>query len=278
LATKALAAEREHVTARAVRHVAGARVHPPELDAIAVEEPLEIRLGGRPLAVTMRTPGLEKEMVLGFLFAEGLISGPADVALSPGRGGNVFRAKLLARSASGRRRAAKTRRGTLTTSACGVCGRLTIEDLLARIGTARRAAPVAIAAIRGAPDVLRQSQAAFEQTGGLHAAGALDRQGRLICAAEDIGRHNAVDKVVGLLLAAARLDEAAILAVSGRASFEILQKAAAARIPVVAAVGAPSSLAIDLAERAGICLAGFVRGAKFNVYAHAERLAAGAGG
>ncbi|MCE9581208.1 MAG: formate dehydrogenase accessory sulfurtransferase FdhD [Planctomycetes bacterium] len=265
------------MTARAVRRVAGTTIRPAELDAIAVEEPLEIRLGGRPLAVTMRTPGLEKEMVLGFLFAEGLITGPADVALSPGRGGNVFRAKLLKRSASGRRRTAMTRRGTLTTSACGVCGRLTIDDLLARIGTARRAPQVPIAAIHGAPDVLRESQASFDQTGGLHAAGALDRQGRLLFAAEDIGRHNAVDKVVGLLLASARLDEAAILAVSGRASFEILQKAAAARIPVVAAVGAPSSLAIDLAEGAGICLAAFVRGKKFNVYTHAERLVGGGG-
>ena len=267
-----LPVSREPVTARAVRRVRPGRRPPePELDAVAVEEPLEIRLGGRPLAVTMRTPGLEREMVLGFLFAEGLISQASDAEVRIEPRGNLARVRLRSgRCAPSLARA--TRRGTITTSACGVCGRTSVQDLIARVGHARDAAPISAAVIARAPRILRGAQPSFGKTGGLHAAAALDRRGRLVASAEDVGRHNAVDKVVGLLIDARDLAAAALLTVSGRASFEILQKAAAARIPAVAAVGAPSSLAIDLAERAGIALAGFVSAGRFNLYSHPERV------
>lgn len=266
---KPLPPDREPVTARAVRRVrVGRRAGPPELDAVAVEEPLEIRLGSRPLAVTMRTPGLEREMVLGFLFAEGLIGSAADAQVVVEPRGNVARVRLRA----GHAHPTATRRGTLTTSACGVCGRFSVQDLLDRVGRARDAAPVPASLVARAPALLRSAQPSFGQTGGLHAAAALDARGRLLAAAEDVGRHNAVDKVVGLLLDAGTINRPALLAVSGRASFEIVQKAAAARLPVLVAVGAPSSLAVDLAERAGIALVGFASGKRFNVYAHAERV------
>ncbi|MCC6741371.1 MAG: formate dehydrogenase accessory sulfurtransferase FdhD [Planctomycetia bacterium] len=247
---------------------AGRPAGPPDLDAIAVEEPLEIQLGARPLAVTMRTPGLEREMVLGFLFAEGLIAAAADARVAIEPRANVARVRLRA----GRAHPAATRRGTLTTSACGVCGRFSIQDLLDRAGRARRAPPVAASLVARAPGILRSAQPSFGQTGGLHAAAALDARGRILAAAEDVGRHNAVDKVVGLLLDARSLDRPALLAVSGRASFEIVQKAAAARFPVLVAVGAPSSLAVDLAERAGIALVGFASGKRFNVYSQSQKV------
>ena len=266
---KSLPPDREPVTARAVRRVRVGRAEPkPELDAVAVEEPLEIRVGGRPLAVTMRTPGLEREMVLGFLFAEGLIGAAADATVVIEPRGNIARVRLRA----GRPHPTATRRGTLTTSACGVCGRFSVQDLIDRVGRARDAAPIPASLISRAPCILRAAQPSFGKTGGLHAAAALDSRGRLLAAAEDVGRHNAVDKVVGLLLLAGTLDTPALLAVSGRASFEIIQKAAAARFPFVVALGAPSSLAVDLAERADIALAGFAGKGRFNVYSHPERV------
>ncbi len=266
---KPVVPDREPVTARAVRRIrVGHRAPKPELDAVAVEEPLEIRLGARPLAVTMRTPGLEREMVLGFLFAEGLIGAAPDATIVIEPRANVARVRLRA----GHVHPTATRRGTLTTSACGVCGRFSVQDLLDRVGRARDAAPVAASLVARAPALLRSAQPSFGKTGGLHAAAALDARGRLLAAAEDVGRHNAVDKVVGLLLDSRSLDRPALLAVSGRASFEIVQKAAAARFPVLVAVGAPSSLAVDLAERAGIALVGFASGKRFNVYSNAERI------
>jgi FdhD protein len=253
-------------------------------DAVAVEEPLEIRIDGETIATTMRTPGRDAELALGFLFAEGLIAGPGDVGSVGhcGRAGDEGRGNVIdVRSAGGHRIAAERvlegRRWAPTTSACGVCGRRTIEDLLARVP---RAAPRSIGADLAARTVaeLLASQPVFARTGGLHAAAVRADDGALLAAAEDVGRHNAVDKAVGSLLARGLLGRGqaapalAVLAVSGRSSFEIVQKAAMAGIGCVASVSAPSSLAIDLAREAGIVLLGFVRGGGWNAYANADRL------
>ncbi len=257
------------------------------LDAVAVEEPLEIRIDGEAVATTMRTPGADADLALGFLFAEGILSGAADVsAVAPcGRPGDEGYGNVIdVRSAAGMRldpeRLLEGHRVAPITSACGVCGRRAIEGLAARIrplDATRRVAPALLVA---AVEAISRSQPAFVRTGGLHAAVLLAEDGALLAAAEDVGRHNAVDKVIGALLRAGRIGAGAapgqgpaVLAVSGRTGFEIVQKAAAAGVPAVASISAPTSLAVDLAAAAGIALAGFVRGGSMNVYAHAERLA-----
>ncbi|MBN4049508.1 formate dehydrogenase accessory sulfurtransferase FdhD [bacterium AH-315-N03] len=250
-----------------------------ELDSIAVEEPLEIRVAGDALAITMRSPGEDRFLAVGFLHAEGVIESIADVGsvahcgrpdeegfgnvidVTPGPGVVLDPSKLEL-----------SRRGTLTTASCGICGRRSIDDLIGRVGPVGRNVSVARAVIAAAPDRLLESQRAFATTGGVHAAAAHRPDGSVVAHAEDVGRHNAVDKVVGKLLYEATLEEVAFLMVSGRVSFEIVQKAAAARVPIVAAVSAPTSLAIDLAERAEITLLAFVRGGRMNVYCHAHRL------
>ncbi len=256
------------------------------LDEVAVEEPLEIRVDGERVAVTMRTPGADADLALGFLFAEGIIGGAGDVGSVShcGRPGDEGYGNVLdVRSAGGApidvERVLEGRRWAVTSSACGVCGRRSIEGLLERVGRIERATRIAERAVAACVERLRSAQPIFGRTGGLHAAAAFAEDGALLASAEDVGRHNAVDKVVGALLragAVARGAPPAVLAVSGRSSFEIVQKAAAARIAVVASVSAPSSLAVDLAERAGIALAGFVRGGRLNVYANAWRLTDGA--
>jgi FdhD protein len=264
------------------------------LDALAVEEPLEIRVDGDPVATTMRTPGADHDLALGFLFAEGIIAGAEDVGtiIHCGRPdqegyGNV----LDVRSAGGVRidpeRVLSGKRFVRVSAACGVCGRQTIDDLLDRVPRVDPALRVDAALVPLAMEALRRSQPVFERTGGLHGAVLVDGAGALLAAAEDIGRHNAVDKVVGALLRLGILGARVpggdvargpgvtrpmLLAVSGRAGFEIVQKAAAAGIPAIASVSAPSSLAADLATSAGVALLGFVRGERMNVYAHAERL------
>jgi len=253
-------------------------------DAVVVEEPLEIRVDGETIATTMRTPGQDAELTLGFLFAEGMIAGAGDVGSVAhcGRAGEEGRGNVIdVRSAGGHRidveRVLEGRRWAPTSSACGVCGRRTVEDLLARVPRApSRSVDVELAARAVAE--LGASQPAFARTGGLHAAAIRGADGALLAAAEDVGRHNAVDKAVGSLLARGLLGRGqlgpppAVLAVSGRSSFEIVQKAAMAGIACIASVSAPSSLAIDLAREAGIVLLGFVRGDGWNAYAHAERL------
>jgi FdhD protein len=256
------------------------------LDAVAVEEPLEIRVDGETVAVTMRTPGLDADLALGFLFAEGLVSGARDVSAiahcgRPGEEG--FGNVLDVRSAAGTRidpeRILEGRRFVQPTSACGVCGRRAIDGLVARIPRVDGSRRVAPARVVAAVEALSRAQPGFARTGGLHAAALVGADGAVLAAAEDVGRHNAVDKAIGALLRSGRLGAGAsgerpdILAVSGRAGFEIVQKAAAAGVPVVASVSAPTSLAADLAEAAGVALAGFVRGGGMNVYAHAWRLA-----
>ena len=256
-----------------------------ERDALAVEEPLEIRVDGETVAVTMRTPGQDVELALGFLFAEGIIAGAADVgsAAHCGRPGEEGYGNVIdVRSAGGApidaERVLEGRRWVTTTAACGVCGRRSIEQLLARCGRVDGTARISRRAVTASVERLAADQPIFARTGGLHAAALFAGDGTLLSSAEDVGRHNAVDKAGGALLRRGLVGKGAgaaglgLLAVSGRTSFEIVQKAAAAGVPVVASVSAPSSLAVDLAGQAGIALLGFVRGGRLNVYANAWRI------
>lgn len=273
-----------HVNQGVIR-VSGDEWHQDD-DVLATEEPLEIRLirwdGERPvennIAVTMRTPGDDFELAIGFLFGEGIIRGRHDfsdvgycldedepqcenivtVTLMPGHDFDMSRLE----------------RNFYTTSSCGVCGKAALEAIEVQgcefIESDIRVDPDLV---RTLPDRLRAAQEVFEQTGGLHASGLFDADGRLLSLREDVGRHNALDKVIGEQVLARRSNlEDRILLLSGRASFELLQKSLMARIPVVAAVGAPSSLAVELAQNFGITLIGFVRPESFNIYTHPERV------
>ncbi|HXU29429.1 MAG TPA: formate dehydrogenase accessory sulfurtransferase FdhD [Thermoanaerobaculia bacterium] len=255
-------------------------------DALATEEPLEIRLlwGGdrkTTVAVTMRTPGADAELSLGFLFAEGVIRSASDVvALVAGDGSepggaegepNVVEVTLAPGIEPD---LAPLDRHFFSNSACGVCGKAALEGLALRVerpaGSGPRVDPALIAAL---PDRLRAAQGLFDATGGLHAAALFDPEGRLLAVREDVGRHNALDKLVGASLRAGDLPwSERIVLVSGRSSYEILQKSLAAGAPIVCAVSAPSSLAVELATRFGVTLVGFLRGDRFNVYAGAGRL------
>ena len=249
-------------------------------DMAAVEEPLEIRLNGESFVVIMRTPGADRELTAGFLLSERIISGPDDLDVirhctdpNGEHAPNVVNV-LLARDLSANLDAVlASRRTTMAGSACGVCGRRTIDDLITGVEPVRSSWRVPARVIDSLPGVLRAVQNAFAETGGLHAAGLFDREGRLLASAEDVGRHNAVDKVIGgqVLMDRLPLDER-LLFVSGRAGYEIVQKALVARIAVVASVSAPSSLAITLARDGGLTLLGFVRDGSFNIYAGAERI------
>jgi FdhD protein len=250
-------------------------------DVAATEEPLEVRLHGKPFAVLMRTPGHDRELAAGFLFSEGVIRGSADIGAvehcrHPDRPGahNVVDAYLLGEAAASVDGHLTERRRVLTTSACGVCGRTTIESLRVRASRLQPDARFTRGMVASLPDRLRSYQGVFDETGGLHAAALFTADGRCEAAAEDVGRHNAVDKAIGALLMAERLPlPDAALVVSGRASYEIVQKAWLAGVGLVCAVSAPSSLAIELAAEAGITLLGFVRDGAFNVYSHPERIA-----
>jgi FdhD protein len=235
-------------------------------DRVAVEEPLEIRVRGRALAVTMRTPGHDEELAVGFLHGEGLLAGPV-LAAGPTHdlANNIVEVDAELRPQARERR-------FYTTSSCGVCGKGALEEVAVHAeplvpGTPR----VTRALLASLPDRLRQP--GFEVTGGLHATGLIDTTGTLLCVREDVGRHNAMDKVIGraLLDGALPLGDR-ILCVSGRLSFELVQKAAVAGCPVLVGVGAPSSLAVELATDRAMTLAGFARGGRVNVYADAGRL------
>jgi FdhD protein len=250
-------------------------------DRVACEEPLEIQLGAVSLAVVMRTPGHDVELVTGFLVTERVVDSLADVeavrhcseAPDPAATDNVVRVTLRP---GARVDLDKLRRNLFASSSCGVCGKATLENALATAKPLDDPARVSTALLLGLPAQLRAAQPAFDETGGLHAAGLFDANGGLLAAREDVGRHNAVDKVIGWAARGGRLPLAGCtLMVSGRASFEIVQKALAARIPIVAAVSAPSSLAVSLAEAAGIALVGFLRGRGFNVYGARGRVVAG---
>ena len=253
----------------------------PADDRAAAEEPLELRLHGRPFAVIMRTPGMDRELAAGFLLSEGIIGSSADIgAVEHCRHPhhpevhNIVDVYLVGEAAAGLDAHLEQRRNVLTSSSCGLCGRVTIESLGAR------ASPLAVRPVIGRalagslPARLRERQAVFDATGGLHGAALFTPEGGCDASAEDVGRHNAVDKVIGAMLIEDRVPlDGRTLVVSGRASYEIVQKAWMASIPVVCAVSAPSSLAIELAEEAGITLLGFVRVGGFNLYTHPARIA-----
>jgi FdhD protein len=256
---------------------AGALTSAP--DRLAVEEPLEIRLGGRRFTLTMRTPGHDEELAAGFLFAEGFVASAGDLReirrVRDSRGAAEPNSLDVILNVAADDLRGRMRRNFVVSSSCGVCGKTSIEALSRRIEPPAGDARIAAAVLLSLGAKMRESQAAFAATGGLHAAALFDLAGNLRAIREDVGRHNAVDKLVGWALGQRMipLGEWALL-VSGRASFEIVQKAAAVGVPILAAVSAPSSLAAELAEEAGTTLVGFLRDGSFNVYAHPERIAA----
>lgn len=239
-------------------------------DVLAVEEPLEIRVGDKPVSVTLRTPGEDFDLAAGFLFSESILRKGEDVESYRHWGSpNVVRVSLRE---DVRVDLQRLQRHFYSTSSCGVCGKVTIDAL--RVQTAPIESPLRVSrdVVIGLPDLLRAQQKTFDATGAIHAAGIFSAGGELLRVREDVGRHNAVDKVIGSYFReGVPLDEH-ILVVSGRTSFEIVQKAIVARIPVLAAVGAPSTLAVELARELGVTLLGFVREGRFNVYSGAERL------
>jgi FdhD protein len=249
-------------------------------DWVVIEEPLEIRAQGpgqKPtsVAVTMRTPGHDAELAVGFLYTEGLVLSRADVVAARDcvsrRGGGACNVVQVVLSTSFDGSALK--RNFFATSSCGVCGKATLDQIAVRCPPVAAGPVVGRSIVVGLPNAMRGAQSVFDRTGGLHAAGLFDPAGRLIAVREDVGRHNAVDKLVGRAFLDGELPLAGrILLVSGRTSFEILQKAAVAGVPIVCAVSAPSSLAVSVADRLGITLVGFLRGSSFNVYTHPGRI------
>jgi len=236
-----------------------------ERDQVAVEEPLEIRIGGRPVAVTMRTPGHDEELALGFCLSEGLR--PDDARLPDDLAANTVEVDAPGFDPS------RLQRSFYTTSSCGVCGKGALEAVSVEAPRIESALRVPLALVSALPERLREAQAAFAATGGLHAAGLFSPDGDALCVREDVGRHNALDKVVGWAFRAGRLPLAGcVLCVSGRLSFELVQKAAVAGCPVMVAVGAPSSLAVEVGRDRGITLCGFVRDGSANVYSEPWRI------
>jgi FdhD protein len=250
-------------------------------DILAVEEPLEIRLGcdgdgkrlHRAISVTMRTPGHDAELAVGFLFTEGIIASREQVrGVRSCKASNVVRVDIQPGVAVD---LARLERHFYTSSSCGVCGKTALEAV--RVVSRNRPPPgrpvVEAGVIHRLPETLRSAQAVFDQTGGLHASALFDPAGNLLCLREDVGRHNALDKLIGAQFLAGRMPlTESVLLVSGRASFELVQKAAIAGIPILAAVGAPSSLAVDLAREHGLTVLGFVRQERFNIYTGVSRI------
>jgi FdhD protein len=234
-------------------------------DVVAVEEPLEIRINGAPVAVTMRTPGHDEELALGFALSEGLR--PEGARMSDDLAANTVELDAPGFDP------ARLARSFYTSSSCGVCGKGALEAVAVEAPRVESGLAVSAQLVAGLPDRLRAAQPAFEATGGIHATGLFDERGELLCLREDVGRHNALDKVVGWAFRAGALPlERGILCVSGRLSFELVQKAAVAGCPLLVAVGAPSSLAIELARDRGVTLCGFVRDGRLNVYTEPWRL------
>lgn len=271
-----LSAENRLGTVRAdiLRYRAGARLESCN-DLVAVEEPLEIRLRGRSLAVTMRTPGNDPELAAGFLLSEGIIHQREDIlemapclqSESPDNTLNVFVAPAVAVDFE------RLTRHVFASSSCGLCGKATIDAVRQSFPPIASGIPVSAALLLELPKQMQAAQPAFALTGGLHAAAVFEPDGRLVVLREDIGRHNAVDKALGHCLLAGKVPlENCLLVVSGRASFEILQKGLAARVPIIGAVSAPSSLAVEFARESGQTLIGFLRGETMNIYAGAQRI------
>lgn len=250
-------------------------------DAVVAEEPFELRLGGRPLTVTMRTPGNDVELAHGFLLSEGVIRSREDVVTATycgsvdDEGHNTYNVLNVTLSPDVPPPSTDIERNFYTTSSCGICGKASLEAVRLSSAFPVRDDPTAVPAqvLGDLPSSLRQAQRMFDVTGGLHAAGLFTADGRTLVVREDVGRHNAVDKVLGWALLDDRVPLAAtILLVSGRASFELVQKAVMAGVPMLAAVSAPSSLAVDLARESGLTLVGFLREGTMNVYSHPERV------
>jgi FdhD protein len=234
-------------------------------DRLAVEEPLELRIAGVPVAVTMRTPGHDEELALGFALSEGLQ--PAGAHVPDDLAANTIELDAPGFDPS------RLARSFYTTSSCGVCGKGALEAIAVEAPRVESDLTVGADVVGALPDALLSSQAAFASTGGLHATGLFTADGELVCAREDVGRHNAMDKAIGRAFLDGLLPLARhVLCVSGRLSFELVQKAAVAGCPVMVAVGAPSSLAVDLAVDRGITLCGFVRDGRVNVYSHPDRI------
>jgi len=237
-----------------------------EPDEIAVEEPLEIRVGGHPIAVTMRTPGHDEELALGFLRSEGI----AAVSAHPTAD---FAANVIDVEVDGDIDLDRLSRNFYTSSSCGVCGKGALEAVAVEAARVESELVLSGELVAVLPDKLREAQPAFAATGGLHATGLFSSEGDLLVVREDVGRHNAMDKVVGWAFGEGLLPLSdKVLCVSGRLSFELVQKAAVAGCPIVAAVGAPSTLAVDLARDRGVTLCGFVRGGRVNVYSEPQRI------
>jgi len=243
-----------------------------ELDDLAVEEPCELRVGGHSVAVVMRTPGHDQDLARGFLITEGIVGALAEVTtIEAGDEPNVIEVRLVAGHHFDPER---LRRNLYASSSCGLCGKASIKAVRVLAQPLRGKPLVSAAVLAGLDNVLQAGQEVFRRTGALHGAGLCNGDGRLLVVREDVGRHNAVDKVIGAALAAGTPDLAhCILVVSGRASFEVTQKALVAGIPTLAAVSAPSSLAVELAQAGGMLLAGFVRGGAMTVYSAPERVA-----
>jgi FdhD protein len=236
-----------------------------EPDEVAVEEPLEIRVAGAPIAVTMRTPGHDDELALGFLLSEGVR--PVSAAPAPTLDANTIEVDADGFDPS------RLQRSFYTTSSCGVCGKGALEAVAVEAPRVETDLHVAATVVSGLPERLRGAQAAFAATGGLHATGLFDASAELLCLREDVGRHNAMDKVIGWAFLNGRLPlDENVLCVSGRLSFELVQKAAIAGCPIVVAVGAPSTLAVELARDRGVTLCGFVRDGRVNVYSEPWRI------
>jgi FdhD protein len=268
-----------HVTSRRIIAVRGSSLEIRD-DRVVGEAPLEIRVAGpqqKPVAVavTMRTPGFEDELAVGFLRTEGLIDGPEVLSTAGGDPGSLSQPDdtILVRLSRPFDDSKVAERHFIATASCGICGKASIDEVALRSDPLPDGPVVPRAVILALPDLLRTAQKAFDETGGLHAAGLFAPNGELIAIREDVGRHNALDKLVGSqVLAKAMPLHDRILMVSGRVSFEIVQKAAVAGIPIVCAISAPSDLAIETAERLGVTLVGFLRGTAFNVYAHDARI------
>ncbi|SJZ85705.1 FdhD protein [Marinactinospora thermotolerans DSM 45154] len=251
------------------------------VDTLVVEEPLEIRLNGRPLTITMRTPGHDFDLAAGFLVGEGVITKAADIvsirycAGATQDGSNTYNVLDVALTPGVAVPEATLERNFYTTSSCGLCGKASLDAVrsTAHFSVAEDQVRFPVATLAALPDRLREAQRVFDRTGGLHAAGLFTPDGEMLAIREDVGRHNAVDKLVGWAVREDRLPlrETALL-VSGRASFELAQKAVMAGIPLLAAVSAPSSLAVDLAAETGLALVGFLRGSSMNVYTGRQRV------
>lgn len=258
-----------------VHTIAEGALERDRVDWVAVEAPLEIRIGPKPATVLMRTPGDDEELVRGFLFSEGIIT-HADDIVAMGRPPDLTGAQqgnLMAVQLAAPRKALGIDRNFYSSSSCGVCGKKTIASLEVKgiVSTSRLTIERSILATL--PEQLRAAQPTFAKTGGVHASGLFTPDGRLVAAREDVGRHNALDKLIGWALAAGKIPLADhLLLVSGRVSYEIVQKAVSASLPLIAAVGAPSSLAVELAERFNVTLVGFLRHDTMNVYANAARV------